>query len=213
VYWQRSTANGGPLLYNWGAEDWVKAYAFNGSTFAATPSSQGSGTQVYPGGILRSPPTAIPPAAACCGRRSTPAAVNTASLTMRLIRAFCMPFDANNVATELWNSTMNSARDNYGNFAKYVPPLVANGKVYVATFSDQVAVYGLLSSGSSPAATPTFSPVAGTYSVVRSQSRSRTRRRARSSITRPTARRRRRARPRTAPRSRSARARRSKRSR
>jgi hypothetical protein len=26
VYWQRSAANGGPLLYNWGACDWVKAY-------------------------------------------------------------------------------------------------------------------------------------------------------------------------------------------
>ena len=63
---------------------------------------------------------------------------------------------------------MNSARDNYGNFAKYAPPLVANGKVYVATFSDQVAVYGLLSSGTSAAATPTFSPAAGTYSGAQS---------------------------------------------
>jgi methionine-rich copper-binding protein CopC len=55
-------------------------------------------------------------------------------------------YDAGNVSTELWNSTMNPARDNFGNFAKFVPPLVANGKVYVATFSNQVAVYGLLSS-------------------------------------------------------------------
>ena len=54
-------------------------------------------------------------------------------------------FDADNVATQLYSSTTNSARDNFGNFAKFVPPLVANGKVYVATFSDQVAVYGLLS--------------------------------------------------------------------
>ena len=53
-------------------------------------------------------------------------------------------FDANNVATELWDSTMNSARDGFGNFAKFVPPLVANGRVYVATASNQVAVYGLL---------------------------------------------------------------------
>ena len=52
-------------------------------------------------------------------------------------------FDADNVAKELWNSTMNSARDTFGNFAKFVPPLVANGKVYVATQSNQVAVYGI----------------------------------------------------------------------
>ena len=42
---------------------------------------------------------------------------------------------------------MNSARDNFGNFAKFVPPLVVNGRVYVATFSNQVAVYGLLGTG------------------------------------------------------------------
>jgi hypothetical protein len=39
---------------------------------------------------------------------------------------------------------MNMTRDGYGNFAKFVPPLVANGKVYVATSSKQVTVYGLL---------------------------------------------------------------------
>jgi hypothetical protein len=38
---------------------------------------------------------------------------------------------------------MNAARDSFGNFAKFVPPLVASGRVYVATWSNQVAVYGL----------------------------------------------------------------------
>ena len=53
VYWQRSTANGGPLLYDWGVSDRVKAFPFNGSTFATTPSAQGSVTnQIWPGGIL-----------------------------------------------------------------------------------------------------------------------------------------------------------------
>jgi hypothetical protein len=37
---------------------------------------------------------------------------------------------------------MNSA-DQFGNLAKFAIPVVANGKVYVATFSDQLAVYGL----------------------------------------------------------------------
>jgi outer membrane protein assembly factor BamB len=52
-------------------------------------------------------------------------------------------FDAGNVAKELWNSNMNAKLDSFGNFAKWVPPLVANGRVYVATWSKQVAVYGL----------------------------------------------------------------------
>src|SRR3954449_10146566 len=52
-------------------------------------------------------------------------------------------YDAQNVANELWNSEMVSARDSVGNFAKYVPPTVANGKVYLATFSNRLNVYGL----------------------------------------------------------------------
>lgn len=53
-------------------------------------------------------------------------------------------FDARNVANELWNSDMVPGRDTLGNFAKFVPPTIANGKVYVATFSNHVDVYGLL---------------------------------------------------------------------
>jgi len=45
--------------------------------------------------------------------------------------------------TELWNSQTNAARDDCGNFAKFSYPTVANGKVYVASFSNQVCVYGL----------------------------------------------------------------------
>jgi uncharacterized protein (TIGR03437 family) len=45
---------------------------------------------------------------------------------------------------ELWNSDMNAARDSLGTLAKFVAPTVANGKVYVATFSHRLAVYGLL---------------------------------------------------------------------
>ena len=52
-------------------------------------------------------------------------------------------YNAQNVANELWNSEQNSARDAVGNFAKFVPPTVANGKVYLATFSGQLDVYGL----------------------------------------------------------------------
>jgi hypothetical protein len=51
-------------------------------------------------------------------------------------------FDANDVTKELWNSGKNS-NDNPGNFAKFSAPTIANGHVYLATFSNQVVVYGL----------------------------------------------------------------------
>jgi len=53
-------------------------------------------------------------------------------------------YDAQNVTNELWNSEQYSARDSVGKYAKFVPPTVANGKVYLATFSNRLNVYGLL---------------------------------------------------------------------
>lgn len=53
-------------------------------------------------------------------------------------------FDAENVARELWNSHQNAGRDEVGNFAKFCPPTVADGKVYLGTFSGKLNVYGHL---------------------------------------------------------------------
>jgi len=51
-------------------------------------------------------------------------------------------YDANNVSTELWNSTQGSG-NSAGNAVKFTVPTVANGKVYVPTRTE-VTVYGLL---------------------------------------------------------------------
>jgi len=58
--------------------------------------------------------------------------------------AVLFAFDATNVATQLYSSSMNSARDKAGAGVKFVVPTIANGKVYVAT-QTEVDVYGLLS--------------------------------------------------------------------
>ena len=54
-------------------------------------------------------------------------------------------FNASNLSIELWNSDMNPGRDALGAHAKFVSPTVVNGRVYAPTFSNAVAVYGLLS--------------------------------------------------------------------
>lgn len=51
-------------------------------------------------------------------------------------------FDANDITKELWNTGKNS-NDSPGNFAKFSAPTIVNGHVYLATFSNQVVVYGL----------------------------------------------------------------------
>ncbi len=53
-------------------------------------------------------------------------------------------YDAANLAVEYWNSSMAANnRDRAGNAVKFVPPTVANGKVYVSTRTE-IDVYGLL---------------------------------------------------------------------
>jgi hypothetical protein len=54
-------------------------------------------------------------------------------------------YDAQDVGRELWNSDQVKGRDEVGLFAKFVAPTVANGRVYLATFSRQLNVYGLIS--------------------------------------------------------------------
>jgi len=51
-------------------------------------------------------------------------------------------FDANDVSKQLWNNQLDP-RDAGGNYAKFASPTIANGHVYLPTFSNQVVVYGL----------------------------------------------------------------------
>jgi hypothetical protein len=54
-------------------------------------------------------------------------------------------FNADDLNQELWNSDHDpTGADAVGNLAKFCPPVVANGKVYVATFSNSLVVYGKL---------------------------------------------------------------------
>jgi hypothetical protein len=53
-------------------------------------------------------------------------------------------YDATNLASEIWNTTMAANnRDQAGNAVKFVPPTIANGKVYLSTRTE-IDVYGLL---------------------------------------------------------------------
>jgi hypothetical protein len=60
---------------------------------------------------------------------------------VEIVRGALRAFDANTLQL-LWSSDGYEPADNF-DFAKYVPPTVANGKVYLPTFSDRLNVYGL----------------------------------------------------------------------
>jgi uncharacterized protein YidB (DUF937 family) len=72
-------------------------------------------------------------------------------------------FDATDLTKVLWtNGQAPNGRDRAGSSVKFAPPTVVNGRVYVGT-ANSVVAYGLLGGTAPSAATPTFSPGAGTY--------------------------------------------------
>ena len=60
-----------------------------------------------------------------------------------IVPGILQAFDASDVTHELWNSNLSGIRDSVGKFAKFVPPTIANGKVYLASFSNKIHVYAL----------------------------------------------------------------------
>src|SRR6266849_5522192 len=146
VYWNGPN---GPWIYVWAENDYLKAYHFDGEKFQVTPVSTSTtrdpqnvpgGSIGMPGGFLsisangNTPGTGIVWASHPYEQNANQAVVDG------IMRAY----DASDLTKELWNSKQNASRDDIGKFAKFCPPTVANGKVYVASFSGELTVYGHL---------------------------------------------------------------------
>ena len=131
----------GALVYVWAEADVLKAFAFNGSTFTTTPAMQSAVTAApgMPGGFL----------SVSANGAQAGTGIVWASMPLNqdaennVVAGVIRAFDASNLSVELWNSRLNPIRDDVGNFAKFVPLTIANGRVYAATFSGQLVVYGL----------------------------------------------------------------------
>jgi hypothetical protein len=135
AFWARKN-NG--VLYVWDRNDFLNAYDFVNERFATTPSAVSKEKRGMNGGPTVSAngsdtETGIVWAA-------TTESTKSGGLAPGTLRAFL----ASNIGQELYNSDINAARDALGDFTKFAPPVVANGKVYVATQSKAVVVYGLL---------------------------------------------------------------------
>jgi hypothetical protein len=139
VFWRMRV--GGARIYVWGEADWLRAFRFNGPRFAPAPvdiSVVTTPARSMPGGMLTLTANgdqdgtgivwASHPISDDANQRTVPG----------MVRAM----DAGNLSRELWNSHMKAA-DEVGLTAKFTPPTVVNGKVYVASFSNKICVYGL----------------------------------------------------------------------
>ncbi len=149
AFWQNS-------LYFAGENDVLKQFSFDAATgFNTTPSSQS--TQVYgfpdvsPSISSQGSSNGIVWAidAGLYGYASTNVAGGINCFVVPVPPACTGPailhaYNAGNLATEYWNSAQATGnRDQAGNAVKFVPPTIANGKVYVSTRTE-VDVYGLL---------------------------------------------------------------------
>jgi hypothetical protein len=141
-------------LYVWGRRDTLKAFAFNGSTFNTTPVSQS--TFIVPNGYSNEPAMSLSASGTTPGTAILWAsyAVNGGASGGNF-PGILHAFDASDVSKELWNSDQNHAQDYSGSWAKWSPPTIVNGKVYLATFDNLLNVYGLLGSGGSSQITAT----------------------------------------------------------
>jgi hypothetical protein len=143
----QENVHGTPVYFTDGADRWIyvwpertplMAFRFQGSALDPNPSSQTS----YPA------PIGMPGGFLSISANGTNNGILWATLPLdknannATVRGVVRAFGATDVGMELWNSEQNSARDGLGNFAKFTPPTVVNGKVYVATFSNQLVVYG-----------------------------------------------------------------------
>src|SRR5215471_6700815 len=140
VYWNGPVY--GPAIYLWPAGDPLKVFRLVGGTFVTPASAQSTGLAPggMPGGMLSISSNGTSSGSGILWATMSSAGDANHAPQPGILRAY----DADNVTRELWNSQQNATRDTLGNFSKFSPPTIANGKVYVATLSNKLVVYGLI---------------------------------------------------------------------
>jgi outer membrane protein assembly factor BamB len=137
VYWDGPA---GPTIYLWTETDFLKGFHFDGQALTAVPFAKGSAaSHGSPGGALT---------VSSDGKKAGTGVVWGTVTTGKSAdhgnaAGVLYAFDAESLK-ELWNSEAKPERDRLGTLVKFVPPTVANGRVYVPNYDNAVVVYGVL---------------------------------------------------------------------
>jgi hypothetical protein len=142
-------------VYVWGTADYAKSFPLNSGVLNTTYSSESSAYTAFPG------PSFV---VSSNGTQHGIAWAATTQLYQSNGSEVLYAFDATNLATTLYESDTNTARDDAGPANKFTVPVVTNGKVYLGA-AYQVDVYGLLN-GAPIAAAPAISPNGGTFGAT-----------------------------------------------
>lgn len=136
-------SNGRSFLYLWAEKDYLRAYEripnAGNVQFTKTPSTSNvrAPKVLMPGGMLS---LAIDPQSTGVLFATIPDESGQVGIIRRgVLRAFDPIPDARGKLKEIWNDENSPP---YG-LAKFVPPTLANGRVYLATATAGVLVYGV----------------------------------------------------------------------
>jgi hypothetical protein len=134
VFWQGPDA---ARVYAWGENNPLKAYKY----------SQGQLIEVdAPRESVYRPPHGMPGGMLALSANGNVAGTGILWAVVPLdgdanrqrgVTGIVLALDAQDVSRTLWTSEQFSDRDRLGLFAKFTPPMVANGRVFVATYGDQ----------------------------------------------------------------------------
>ena len=143
------------MVYVMGENSTLRAFSYNGNVLSdppiaqSAPSTQASGNTAAPGGMAGAFLTIS--SANAAGTNGIVWAVAPLKSYWRDPAAVVVPIPgvlrafnavpAGSSMVELWNSEMD-ADDWLGSLSKWQPPLVVNGKVYLATYDNRVVIYG-----------------------------------------------------------------------
>src|ERR1700689_4435611 len=172
----------GPTLYIWGENDVLRSFLYNSTTGTINTTPWATSTMTAPvtnnDGAMPGGFTSISANGNSNGIlwASTPYNGNAAGNSNPefagdgMVQGVLYAFNADTLQL-LWSDKLNDGRDEIGLFAKYLPPMVANGKMYVPNFgpvgttdgSGNLVVYGLFNP---PSTKPTLTVTANNATRV-----------------------------------------------
>jgi outer membrane protein assembly factor BamB len=151
VFWKGPD---GGRVYAWGENSPLKAFLYNQGRLQDVNNPKQSAFRPpdgMPGGMLA--------VSANGNRRGTGIVWAVVPLdgdanTQRGVKGIVLALDAQDVSRTLWTSEQFAQRDRLGLFAKFSPPVIADGKVFVATYGDDEPRRSYPQNGGHPTAFP-----------------------------------------------------------
>ncbi len=151
VFWkEQDTA----WVYVWGENSHLKAYSFQQGRLQNVDSPKQSAFRPpigMPGGMLS---LSANGSSQGTGVLWAVVPLDGDANEQRGVKGIVLALDAHDVSRTLWTSEQVSDRDRLGLFAKFTPPTVINGKVFVATYGDDEPLRRYPPGNSHPAAFP-----------------------------------------------------------